>query len=465
MKITFLGAAQTVTGSMYLLYVNRHYILLECGLYQGKRDETYARNWKFPFDLRRLDAVVLSHAHIDHSGNLPNLVKNGFDGPIYATPATRDLCASMLPDSGRIHEQDVMYVNKKRARQGLPPMEPLYTEEDAVHSLKHFTTLPYARPHEIIRGVQVTFLDAGHILGSAMVVLDIHERGRDIRLLFSGDLGRLGLPIVRDPTPMPAADVLLIESTYGNREHPPIQETAMQLADIINRVIGRGGRIVIPAFAVGRTQDLIYDLQQLSRDGRIPDVPIYIDSPLAHSATEVYRLHPDCYDRETWELIKSLNDTSPFREGLFRYVRDVEASKALNEDPRPMIIISASGMAEAGRVQHHLKHAIPDPKNAVVITGWQAPNTLGRRIAERQPYVRIFGEEFPLRAEVYELYGYSAHADRQELLRWAEPRAETVQQTFVIHGEPESASALAEALRERGYRRVSVPEHNARITV
>ncbi len=465
MKITFLGGAQTVTGSMYLIYANRHYILLECGLYQGKRAETYERNRKFTFDLRRLDAVVLSHAHIDHSGNLPNLVSSGYDGPIYATPATRDLCASMLPDSGRIHEQDVLYVNKKRAKQGLPPMEPLYTEADAIRALHFFQSLPYNRPREITRGIQVTFLDAGHILGSAMVLLEVHERGRDVRLLFSGDLGRLGLPIVRDPTPMPAADVLLIESTYGNREHPPITETATQLADIINKVVGRGGRVVIPAFAVGRTQDLIYDLQQLHLAGRIPNVPIYIDSPLAHSATEVYRLHPDCYDAETWDLIKAMDNHDLFGEGLFRYVRDVEASKALNEDPRPMIIISASGMAEAGRVQHHLKHAIPDSKNAVIITGWQAPNTLGRRIAEKQPYVRIFGEEFPLRAEVYELYGYSAHADHTELLRWSGSRAGQVEQVFVIHGEPESAEALANDLRGQGYRRVSVPERNAKISL
>ncbi len=465
MKLSFLGGAQTVTGSMYLLHTNRHYLLLECGLYQGKRDETYERNRKFSFDVHRLDAVVLSHAHIDHSGNLPNLVKSGFRGAIYATPATRDLCASMLPDSGRIHEQDIMYVNKKRARQGLPPMEPLYTEEDATYALRYFRSVPYEQPFEVFRGVKVTFFDAGHILGSAMVLVDIHERGRNLRLLFSGDLGRKGLPIIQDPTPMPEADVLLIESTYGNREHPPIQETAGQLAEIINRVIGRGGRIVIPAFAVGRTQDLIYDLHQLALERRIPDVPIYIDSPLAHNATQVYQLHPDCYDQETWELIKALGNHNPFGEGLFHYVRDVEASKALNEDPRPMIIISASGMAEAGRVQHHLKHAIPDSRNAVIITGWQAPNTLGRRLAERQPFVRIFGEEFPLKAEVYELYGYSAHADRQELLSWTAPQAHRVGQVFVIHGEPEAAQDLAEALRRQGYQRISVPERDLRVTL
>ncbi len=465
MKISFSGGAQTVTGSMYLLYTNRHYLLLECGLYQGKRDETYQRNRKFTFDLHRLDAVVLSHAHIDHSGNLPNLVKSGFHGPIYATPATRDLCASLLPDSGRIHEQDVLYVNKKRARQGLPPMEPLYTEEDAMQTLHYFRSVPYGQPFEVFRGVQVTFFDAGHILGSAMVLVEARERGRTLRLLFSGDLGRRGLPIVRDPAPMPEADVLIIESTYGNRIHPPIQETAEQLAEIINRVIGRGGRIVIPAFAVGRTQDLIYDLHQLALTHRIPEVPIYIDSPLARDATQVYQLHPDCYDRETWDLIKALDDHNPFGEGLFHYVRDVEASKALNEDPRPMIIISASGMAEAGRVQHHLKHTIPDPKNAVIITGWQAPNTLGRRLAERQPYVRIFGEEFPLNAEVYELYGYSAHADRQELLAWTEPQAGRVDQVFVVHGEPESAQSLAEALQDQGYRHVSVPERDTKLSL
>ena len=465
MKITFLGAVGTVTGSMYLVRTNRHSILLECGLYQGKRAESYARNHKIPVDIRRLDAVVLSHAHIDHSGNLPNLVKLGYDGPIYATHATRDLCGAMLPDSGRIHEHDVKYVNKKRARQGLPPMEPLYTEADAIRALHNFVGTGYGRRIRIARGINVTFFDAGHILGSAMVLLESSEDDRIVRLLFSGDLGQPGLPIVRDPTPMPPADALMIESTYGNREHPPIEDVQSRLESIVNAVAKRGGRIIIPAFAVGRTQDIVYDLHQLMHAERIPDIPIYVDSPLALNATEAYRMHPECYDAETRSFIQSTGEPDPFGFYRLHYVRSVAESKRLNITPNPLIIISASGMAEAGRVQHHLKHAIEDPKNAVLITGWQAPYTLGRRIAEKEPYVRIYGEEFALNAEVHTLYAYSAHADRNDLLEWARPRAQTVQTAFVVHGDPEPAEALAGGLRDLGYGNVIVPQRREKFTV
>ena len=458
MKITFLGGVGTVTGSMYLIRTNRRNILLECGLYQGKRGEAYERNHKLPLDIRRLDAVVLSHAHIDHSGNLPNLVKSGYDGPIYATRATGDLCGAMLPDSGRIHEGDVEYVNKKRKRQNLPPMEPLYTEEDALQSLHHFVGIGYNRPLEIARGVHLTFLDAGHILGAAMVLLESDESDGAVRLLFSGDLGQPKLPIVRDPTPMPPADYVMIESTYGDREHPPIEDIQQQLTDIVNKVADRGGRIIIPAFAVGRTQEIVYDLHQLTHAGLIPEVPIYVDSPLAVNVTEVFRMHPECYDKETRDFLAKSGDKDPFGFYRLRYIRSVEESKELNEAPNPAIIISASGMAEAGRVQHHLLHAIGDPRNAVLITGWQAPNTLGRRIAEQEPYVRIFGEEYALQAEVHTLYGYSAHAGRSDLLAWAAPRAADVETVFVVHGDPEPAQALAGGLSELGYRRVVVPQ-------
>ncbi len=466
MKIRFLGAVGTVTGSMYLLQIGRHNLLLECGLYQGKRQEYFERNRKFPFEIRRLDAVVLSHAHIDHSGNLPNLVAQGFNGSIYATRATVDLCGAMLPDSGRIQEQDIAYANKKRARQGLPPMEPLYTEEDALQTLGHFVGWSYNRPQEIMRGVQLTFLDAGHILGSACVLLEVQEkRGRPLRFLFSGDLGRCGLPIIRDPMLLPETDYLMLESTYGDRLHEPVAAMQEQLADIVNKVAARGGRIVIPAFAVGRTQEIVYDLHQLIHAGRIPELPIYVDSPLALNATEVFRQHPEYYDRETLDFLTQSGEKDAF--GFFRlnYVRTREESQALNEAANPMIIISASGMAEAGRVQHHLKHAITDPRNAVLITGWQAPNTLGRRIADREPFVRIYGEEFPLRAEVYELYGYSAHADRNDLLRWAAPQSQRVRAAFVVHGEPESAQALAQGLRDEGYRQVVVPTLGEKVTL
>ncbi|MGC9349700.1 MAG: MBL fold metallo-hydrolase, partial [Anaerolineae bacterium] len=363
MKISFLGAVRTVTGSMFLVRVNRRNVLLDCGLYQGKRREAYERNKKLPLpDLRRLDAVLLTHAHIDHSGNLPNLVKNGYDGPIYATHATRDLCGAMLPDSGRIHEYDVKYVNKKRARNGEPPMEPLYTEADAFRALRYFVGVGYNRPVEVARGVRATFLDAGHILGSAMVLLESQERGRTVRLLLSGDVGQPELPIVRDPTPMPPADYLMIESTYGDQDHPPIQDVKDDLARIVNEVAGRGGRIVIPAFAVGRTQEIVYHLHQLTHEERIPQLPIYVDSPLAVNVTEVFRTHPECFDAETREFILHSGDEDPFGFYRLRYVRSVEESKALNSAENPLIVISASGMAEAGRVQHHLLHAVEDPR-------------------------------------------------------------------------------------------------------
>ena len=465
MRITFWGGAQTVTGSMYHIRAGRTQLVLECGLYQGKRKETYARNRQFPFDLRHIDAVVLSHAHIDHSGNIPNLTAQGYDGPIYATDATRDLCASMLPDSGRIHEQDVAYVNKKRARQGLPPMEPLYTEADAIRAMRFFVGLNYGQTLRLSRDVKLTFYDAGHILGSAMVLLEVREEGKTKRLLFSGDLGQPDLPIIRDPTPMPEADYLMIESTYGDRLHPPLERMKGELAAIIDRVVERKGRIVIPAFAVGRTQDIVYDLHQLHAEGRIPPLPVYVDSPLATDVTQVFRLHPECYDAETWDFLHEEHKRDPLSFSLLRYTHSVEESKALNDAPNPLIIISASGMAEAGRVQHHLKHAITDPRNAVIITGWQAPNTLGRRIAEKQPYVKIFGEQFPLRAEVYTLYGYSAHGDRDDLLNWAAPGAERIRHAFVIHGDPQPAHALAQGLRKLGYERVDVPQRGDSITL
>lgn len=458
MKITFLGGVGTVTGSMYLVRINKRNILIECGSYQGKRDKMYRRNRKFGFDIHRLNAVVLSHAHIDHSGNLPNLVKQGYDGPIHATHATYDLCTSMLPDSGRIHEYDIAYANKLRARQGLPAMEPLYTEADALRSLRYFIGANYHVPIRLGRGIQVTFLDAGHILGSAMVLLEAEENGVPVRLLFSGDLGQPDLPIVRDPEPLPPVDYLMVESTYGDRVHPPIADIQQQLADIVTKVAARGGRIVIPAFAVGRTQEIVYDLHQLTLAHRIPDIPIYVDSPLALNVTEAFRRHPDCYDTETREFMMKNNGTDPFGFSRLRYVHSAEESKALNDNHAPMIIISASGMAEAGRVQHHLKHSIPDPKNAVLITGWQAPYTLGRQMMEGAETVRIFGEPFPLRAEVHTLFGYSAHADRDDLLNWLAPQAQTVKTAFVVHGELDSAQALAAAMREQGYRNVIIPQ-------
>jgi len=464
MKISFLGGVGTVTGSMYRVRINKRNILLECGLYQGKRAKMRNRNRKFNFDVRRLNAVILSHAHIDHSGNLPNLVKSGYKGPIYATHATRDLCSAMLPDSGRIHEYDIAYANKLRVRRGQPPMQPLYTERDALRTLNHFVSVGYGRSISLGKGVKLTFLDAGHILGSAMVLLTGQENGVPLRLLFSGDLGQPNLPIVRDPTPMPPTDYLMVESTYGKRTHPPIEDTQQEFAAIVNKVVARGGRIIIPSFAVGRTQEIVYDLHQLTLKGQIPEIPVYVDSPLALNVTEVFRRHPDCYDQETHDFISQGGGRDPFGFSRLRYVRSVAESKALNDITEPIIIISASGMAEAGRVQHHLKHAVANGRNAVLITGWQAPNTLGRRMVEGTEFVRIFGESFPLRAEVYTLLGYSGHADRNDLLNWLAPQAGAVKAAFVVHGEPKSATALAVAMRKQGYSRVIVPKRKDTFT-
>jgi metallo-beta-lactamase family protein len=462
MEIHFLGAAQTVTGSQHLISLNGTRILLECGLYQGKRQESFRRNRHLPFDAAAVDVTILSHAHIDHSGNIPNLVRSGFQGPIYCTFATRDLCSAMLRDSAYIQEQDVLYVNKKRARRGEPPVEPIYTHADAIASLEHFISVGYGRPIAVAPGARCTFLDAGHILGSALVLLELEEDGRRRRVLFTGDLGRPQLPILRDPAPAPAADVLITESTYGDRLHPAPPEAAARLRQLVTETCSRGGKVVIPAFAVGRTQELVYNLHQLSLERAIPDVPIFVDSPLAVNVTEIFRLHPECYDQELQTFVARDRHPDPFGFDRLRYIRNVEDSKALNDLNGPAVIISASGMCEAGRIQHHLKHTIEDPRNAVLIVSWQAPHTLGRRLVERQKTVRIFGEEIALRARVEVIDGYSAHADRDEILAWVRPILPHLDRIFVIHGDPKPAAALAAALKQKGARQVAVPTDGAR---
>jgi len=457
MEIQFLGAAQTVTGSQHLISVNGSRILLECGLFQGKRRESFERNRTLPFDATSIDVLILSHAHIDHSGNIPNLVRSGFRGSIYCTFATRDLCSAMLRDSAYIQEQDVAYVNKKRARKGQPPVEPIYTHADAITSLEHFVSVGYDRPVYVAPGVRCTFLDAGHILGSAIVLLEIEEGQRRVRLLFSGDLGRQDMPILRDPAPAPVADVLLIESTYGDRVHQPHEEAEGRLHRLIDETCAHGGKVVIPAFTVGRTQEIVYSLHRLASANQLPHVPIYVDSPLAVNVTEVFRLHPECYDEEVREFMSRDRHPDPFGFERLRYIRNVEDSKALNDLEGPAVMISASGMCEAGRIQHHLKHTIGDPRNAVLIVSWQAPHTLGRRLVERRPFVKIFGREYPLRARVETINGYSAHADRKGLLGWAKPIARDLRQAFVVHGDPDPAAALAEGLEDIGVQKAAVP--------
>ena len=462
MEIQFLGAAQTVTGSQYLVSANGSRVLLECGLFQGKRRESFERNRNLPFDAASVDALILSHAHIDHAGNVPNLVRSGFRGPIYSTFATRDLCSAMLQDSASVQEHDVAYVNKERARQGQPPVEPIYTRADAVASLEHFVSIGYERPMQATPGVRCTFLDAGHILGSAFVLLEVKEGQRQARILFSGDLGRRHVPILRDPTPALPADVLIIESTYGDRAHLSHEEAERQLLALIGETCAHGGKVVIPAFAVGRTQEIVYSLHRLASAHQLPDVPIYVDSPLAVNVTDVFRLHPECYDEELRQFMAQDRHPDPFGFDRLRYIRSVEDSKALNVLEGPAVIISASGMCEAGRVLHHLKHTIGDPRNAVLIVSWQAPHTLGRRLVERQPVVKIFGQEYELRARVEAINGYSAHADRDGLLGWVKPIAQDLRQAFVVHGDPEPAAAMAAGLKQLGVQEVGVPEQGTR---
>jgi len=458
MELQFLGAARTVTGSMHLLRVNGSQILLDCGLFQGRREESRERNKKLPFEPGGIDALALSHAHIDHSGNIPTLVKEGFTGNILTTSPTRDLCSAMLRDAGHIQEEDAAYVNKKRARQGLAPVEPLYTVEDATQSLTHFVSVGYGRPLALAPGVTVTFCDAGHILGSSVVVLDVEEKGSKKRILFSGDLGRRGVPILRDPQVVEGVDYLIIESTYGDRLHDPIELMDAELREVILDTYRQGGKVIVPAFAVGRTQDLVYALHRLVRAQKLPELPIYVDSPLAVNVTEVFRLHPECYDEETRTFIEAGNGLDPFGFHRLNYVRAVEQSKELNFLREPAVIISASGMAEAGRILHHLKNNVEDARNTVLIVGWQAPHTLGRRLVERQPVVKIFGEEYQLNARVQTLNGFSAHADRNGLLDYVRQLGPgRLKGVFVVHGEEASSLALAEGISDLGVARTVVP--------
>jgi metallo-beta-lactamase family protein len=460
MRLTFFGAAKEVTGSMHLIEVNNQRVLLDCGLFQGRRSDTYERNLHFPFDPATVNAVVLSHAHIDHSGNLPNLCKNGFTGNIWCTSATRNLCTYMLMDSGHIHEQDVAYLNKKRRRSNEPPVDPLYTQADARSSLMQFISAGFHRPVLVAEGVEVTFIPAGHILGAAMVQLDIRESssGKRWRLVFSGDIGRFNSPILQPPEAFTEADIVIMESTYGNRLHESYDDARRHLRDVINRVARRRGKLIIPSFAVGRTQELVYALNQLDARGDIPDMRVFVDSPLAVNATDVFRMHPEAWNEEVQQFLVDGNRRSPFDYPLIEYVREVRRSKQLNHFSDPAIIISASGMAESGRILHHLKNNIEDERNTVLIVSFQAEETLGRKLKDGAKQVRIFGETFDVHSTVESIEGYSAHADQRELLEWAGSldRAR-VQQLFLVHGEPQAIDTLAQLLGEDGFSDVVTP--------
>ncbi len=458
MKIHFHGAAQTVTGSQHLLEINGKQLLLDCGLYQGARKEAYEINKTFEFSPRKVDAMLLSHAHIDHVGNLPNLVKSGYEGPVYATHATAHLADAMMRDSAKIQEQDSGYVNKKRGQRGEEPVEPLYTMEDAEEAANHLHGVDYDTAFEPLPGVVARFVEAGHILGSAAIVLDIEEHGRKFRLWFSGDIGRFEKPLLRDPVLPDAADYLLMECTYGDKPHADPEASIAELRAIIKRTVQRGGKIIIPAFAVGRTQELVYYLQQMFNDGEIPRLPVYVDSPLAVNISDIFRKHTECFDKETWELIESDKHHAILGFDMLTYVRSVEESKALNDKKDPMIIISASGMAETGRILHHLKNNVENPKNTVLICSWQAPNTLGRRLADREERIKIFGESYIRRCEVATIGGFSAHAGQYLLRDYALAVKDQVKKVFLVHGEERGAAPLMEILKGKGMNDVHFPE-------
>ena len=455
--ITFWGAAGQVTGSCHLLEWNGRRVLLDCGLFQGHREDAARLNASEPFDPRQLEAVVLSHAHIDHSGRLPLLAARQFDKPIYATPATRDLCASMLPDAAHIQESDFHFLQKRgRAGKGSAP---LYTIADAVRAVELMEAHPYERPFTVGGDLTVTYRDAGHILGSANVEVQIAGTAPH-RLVFSGDVGRWGQPIIRDPSgPRGAIDTLIVESTYATRQHDTSTNATQHLGEIIRRVAARKGLVLVPSFALGRTQELIYALHQLADAKEIPQIPIYVDSPLAVEATAVFRMHPELFD-DTEALIRT--DSKLFDYHLVTYVRDVNESKQLNSLNGPAVIVAASGMAENGRITHHLANHCEAPRNCILLVGFQAEGTLGRRIQDGQKDVRILGEPHHIAAEVATIDGYSAHADRDELRRWVKELGGPIRRAFCVHGEPASLLGMQAILEEEGVREVHVPKHGER---
>lgn len=458
MKIQFVGGARTVTGSLHLLHINGKKILLECGLFQGRRKDTYEKNKNFNFDPKEIDVMILSHAHIDHSGNIPNLVSKGFDGLIYATAATVDLCQIMLRDSAHLQEKDIEWVNKKRAKKGEPPAEPLYTLDDVEQAMKHFVGVQYNKTIELFDGVTFSFRDAGHILGSAGIHLEIKENSnKKFSLGFSGDIGRPDSPVIKSPDILRDLDTLIMESTYGNRLHSPVEEVEEELAQTINKIVNDNGKVIIPAFAVGRTQTVVYVLHKLFDQGRIPEIPIYVDSPLAADATNVFRSHPECLDRETYRIFLQ-NGEDPFGFSRLKYIKKVEESKELNDKPGPMIIISASGMAEGGRILHHLANNIENPKNLILFVGYAAEQTLARKIMDGEKKVNIFGEEYQVKAKVKTMDYFSAHADQNELLDYLRLNpTNKLKNIFLVHGEEDQALPFMQKLLTKGYKNVEFP--------
>ncbi len=457
MKIKFIGAAQTVTGSMHLIQTESSTFLLDCGLYQGKRKDAYEINKNFDqFNPSEIDFVILSHAHIDHAGNLPTLVKKGFDGKIYSTFATRDLCTIMLQDSAHIQEKDVEYVNKKRKRAGKKLFEPLYILDDALEALEKFVGINYRQEFKITPEISLTFFDAGHILGSAIVFLKVIENGKLITLGFSGDLGRPHLPILKDPEQIPNVDYWICESTYGGKTHDNPLDSEDQLASVLKKANTRKSKIIIPAFSVGRTQEIVYALHNIFENNKAERMPVYVDSPLAVNATTVFRLHPECFDSETMAFIRKHEDPLGFNK--LTYIKDVEDSKQLNFIDGPCVIISSSGMAENGRVLHHLANNIGNANNIILMVGYAAEHTLGRKLIDGEKDVQIFGDPYHVKAEVIVLNSFSAHADAGELLEYSSRfDKQKMKKIFLVHGETEQQQAYKLKLEETGFKNVFIP--------
>ena len=456
MKLSFHGAAREVTGSSHIITINGKRILLDCGLFQGRRKEAFEKNRNATFDPAGIDAMLLSHAHMDHSGNVPTLVKNGYNGKIYCTDATADLCQIMFRDSAHIQAKDVEYVNKKRARQGKNLFEPLYSTEDADIACKHLKPIKYEKTFTLFDGIEVSFHDAGHILGSAFTSITFKENGQKKRLMFTGDIGRHDIPILKDPVVIKDIDYLITESTYGDRKHPPAEDVKGKLKELVNKICQTKGKLIIPAFSIGRTQLLVYMLNKLHSEGEICAVPIYVDSPLSSAATAIYSKHKECWDAAAVEFI--VNGKKPFDFRGLHYTENVNESIELNDKPGPMIIISASGMCEAGRILHHLKNNITDEKNIILIVGYQAENTLGRRIAEHRDEVKIFGTPWPVKAQVEEIAALSAHADKFEMLDYfGKCGPANIKHAFCIHGEDNALEHFAGCLAEAGMQNVHIP--------
>jgi metallo-beta-lactamase family protein len=461
MKLQFCGGARTVTGSQVLLTINGSTLLLECGLFQGRRQEAYERNKAFLFDAEKVDALLVTHAHMDHSGNIPTLVKWGFTGSIYATPPTVDLAKIMLRDSAYLHERDVEWVNRIRRRKNEPLFRPIYTIAEAEASLGSFVGIEYDKTFTVASGVNVTLRDAGHILGAAGILLEISEKNRQIRMGFTGDVGRPNMPIMNDPNQLRDLDVLVMESTYGNRLHSPDEDMEEQLARLVTETAANGGKIIIPAFAVGRTQLIVYLLHKLFIENRIPDMPVFVDSPMACHATEVFRHYMDHLDRKTYRVFLQDHE-DPFGFSRLKYVESVEDSKKLNHLAYPHIIISASGMAEGGRILHHLKNNIENHRNLLLFVGYAARQTLARKIMDGNKEVSIFGEEYRVKCRVEQMDSFSAHADRQELLEYIDINPPSkLKHIFLMHGETEQMLPLKNALRSKGYRHVHMPDVNS----